>query len=31
MNWQETMRRARLGCLGVLLIAVGCQLDDTQK
>ena len=31
MNWRETMRRARLGCLAVLLIAVGCQQADTEK
>ncbi len=31
MNWQDIMREARLGCLAVLLIAVGCQLADTQK
>jgi hypothetical protein len=28
MNWRETMRRTRLGCL---VIAVGCQVADTQK
>ena len=31
MNWRDIMREARLGCLAVLLIAVGCQLADTQK
>lgn len=31
MNWRETMRRTRLGCLAVLLIAVGCQVADTQN
>ena len=31
MNWRDIMREARLGCLAVLLIAVGCQLADIQK
>ena len=31
MSGRETMRRARLGFLAVLLIAVGCQVAGTQK
>jgi carboxymethylenebutenolidase len=31
MNWRETMKRTKLGCLAVLLITVGCQVADTQK
>ncbi len=31
MSWRETMGRARLGFLAVLLIAVGCQVAGTQK
>jgi carboxymethylenebutenolidase len=31
MNWRETTRRTKLGCLAVLLIAAGCQVDETQK
>ena len=31
MNWREIIRGARLGCLAVLLIAIGCQLADTEE
>jgi hypothetical protein len=31
MNWREIMGRARLGCVAVLLIAVGCEVADTQR
>jgi len=31
MSWRETMGRARLGFLAVLLVAVGCQVAGTQK
>ncbi len=31
MTWRETMGRARLGFLAVLLIAVACQIAGAQK